>query len=255
MAAAIVAGAGKQAPEVLAEFGADAPMIAESGAILAFGGSAAAAQDVIAGYGKGPDGKQLKGLKPAVERDNAIAVAGSALAYAPKDMARVQRAASAIARTRIAEQNLDPTSDEAVDVYRQAVQEAAGAVFDRGEQFGGFADIGGGVFSSGHKVLVPSAIRADLFGDVLASISEDDLASLGVKPKAGIATYAPAARSLASTLRGAIPVAVNGGYAFAYGDPGGEDPQFVQGDNGELFVLDLMAMRDRLATRVPGAFR
>lgn len=262
MAAAIVAGAGNRAASVLSEFGTDAPMIAESGAILAFGGSAAAAQDVIAGYGKGADGKQLKGLKPETERENAQSVAGSALAYAPKDFQRIQRAAGAIARTRVAEQNLDPASDDAVEVYRQAVQEAAGAVYDRGEQFGGFADFGGGPLSSGTKVMIPSTIRADLFEELVGAVNDQDLAGLKVKPKAGIGFFGGGKsgggrvpRSLAASLRGAVPVAVAGGFAFAFGDPGSEDPQFVQGDNGEVFVLDLMALRDRLAPRVPGAFR
>lgn len=262
IAAAVVAGAGDRAAAVLSEFGNDAPMIAESGAIIAFGGSATAAQDVIKGYGKGADGKALKGLKPDVERESARTVTGTALAYAPGDASRISRAASAIARTRIAEQNLDPTSDEALAVHQQAVQEAAGAVFDRGEQFGGFADFGGGTFTSGRKVLVPSAIRADLFEDVVGAISEQDLAALAVKPKAGIGFFGSgkggagrAPRGLAWTLRGAVPVAVDGGFAFAMGDPGSEDPQFIQGDNGKVFVLDIMALRDRLAPRVPGAFR
>lgn len=261
ISAAIVAGAGDKAANVLAEFGADAPMIAESGAIIASGGSASAAQDVITGYGKGADGKQLKGLKPATERENAMSVAGSALAYAPKDFQRIQRAAGAIARTRVSEQNLDPTSDEAIEVYRQAMQEAAGAVFDRGEQYGGFADFGGGLFTSASKVMIPSAIRADLFEDVVGAITDHDLSALAVKPRAGLDYVGGRGgghrvpRGLAASLRGAVPVAVDGGFAFAFGDPGSEDPQFVQGDNGDVFVLDIMALRDRLAPRVPGAFR
>jgi len=256
IAAGIVAGAGDKAANVLAEFGTDAPMIAESGAIIAAGGSASAAQDVITGYGKGADGKQLKGLKPELERENALDVTGGALAYAPKDLQRIQRAAGAIARTRVAEQNLDPASDEAVEVYRKAVQEAAGAVFDRGEQFGGFVDFGSG------KVMIPSTIRADLFEEVVGAINDEDLAALAVKPRSGIGFVGSGkagahrvGRGLAASLRGAVPVAVSGGFAFAFGDPGGEDPQFVQGDNGGVFVLDVMAMRARLAPRVPGAFR
>lgn len=262
IAAAIVAGAGNRAAAVLSEFGSDAPMIAESGAILAFGGSAAAAQDVIAGYGKGTDGKQLKGLKPETERENTRAVTGTALAYASGDASRIARAASAITRARVAEQNLDPTSDEALQVHAQAVQEAAGAVFDRGQQYGGFADFGGGAFSTGSKVLVPSAIRADLLEELVGAITDEDLAALPVKPKAGIGSFGSGKsgggrvpRGLAASLRGAVPVVVDRGFAFAFGDPGSDDPQFVRGDNGEVFVLDIVAMRDRLAPRVPGAFR
>lgn len=248
IAAAIVSGAGDQAAAVLAEFGDDAPLVAEAGAILALGGSPQAASDVIAGYGKGIDGKALKPLKPAISRAGFRDVAGDSLALAPKDAARIERAAGSIARLRIANDGLEPDSDEAREVHARAVQEAAGAVFDRGVQFGGFANYNG-------KVLIPSAIRADAFEDVIAAIGDEDLAGLAQKPRAGVAFWGLSKRSMAATLKAARPVAVSGGFAFAMGDPGGDDPQFVQGDDGEIFVLDLLSLRDRLSPRVPGAFR
>jgi hypothetical protein len=263
IAGAIVAGAGDAAPAVLAEFGTEAPMISEAGAIIAFGGSARAAEDVILGYGKSADGKPLKGLKADAARESFASVAGEALVMADKDRARIDRAAAAISRKRITEEGIDPASDEALAVHAQAVQEAAGAVFDRNQQYGGFVDYGEGLFSGGSKVLVPSAIRADMFGDVIDAIAEDDLAGLTVKPKAGFAGFAPfglftgerQAKSLKETIAGALPVAVAGGYAFAFGDPASEDPQFIEGEDGRPFVLDVMAMREKLAARVPRAFR
>ncbi len=259
IAGAIVAGAGDKAPAVLSEFGTDAPMIAEAGAIIAFGGSARAAEDVIGGYGKDPAGKALKDMKPATTAENFRAVTGNSMALTAKDASRINRAASAITRKRVNEMGIDPTSDEAVAIHTQAIHEAAGAVFDRGVQFGGFTDFGGGIFTSGSKVLVPSSIRADAFGDVLAAITDADLNALPIKPKAGISffmsTQSRAPRSLAATLADGVPVAVPGGYAFALGDPTGDDPQFIMGEDGNVFVLDIEAMRDRLAPRVPGAFR
>ncbi|WP_133674914.1 hypothetical protein [Aquamicrobium defluvii] len=265
MAGAIVAGAGSAAPQVLSEFGQDAPMIAEAGAIIAGDGSAQAAEDVILGYGKGPDGKAFKDLKPAVAGENFRQVAGDALALAGKDRARIANAAAAISRKRISELGLDPESGEAIEIHAQAVQEAAGAVFDRGVQFGGFTSVGGSWISSGDKVMIPSAIRADLFEDVLQAITDEDLAVLPVKPKAGIGSravgfgLAPVVerveRSMAATLRDARPVAVAGGFAFALGDPASPDPQWIMGSDGNPYVLDVVALRDRLAPRVPGAFR
>ena len=260
VAAAIVAGAGDRAAAVLAEFGQDAPMIAESGAIVAFGGSARAAEDVILGYGRA-DGKALKGLKPEAAKASFSGVAGDALALAPKDASRIERAAASIARKRIADEGIDPTSEEAKAIHAQAVHEAAGAVFDRGVQYGGFAAIDRpGWFAGSAQVLVPSAIRADAFADLVAALTDEDLAGLSVPPLAGVADFglfgtSTVKRSLAGTLREAVPVAVAGGYAFAMGDPAGDDPQFVQGADGKVFVLDLLSMRDRLAPRVPGAFR
>jgi len=261
IAGAIVAGAGNAAPDVLAEFGKDAPMIAESGAIVAFGGSQRAAEDVILGYAK-PDGKALKGLKPDAAQQSFQTVTGNALTLGSADSARIERAAASIARKRIAEEGLDPTSDEAVAVHAQAVQEAAGAVYDRGVQFGGFANVGGGYFSSGVKVLVPSDIRADRFEDLLHAVTDDDLKTLPHQPKAGIGLYGGArggdpryAQSPAATIRNATPVAVRGGFAFAAGDIASDDPQWIMGDDGRPFVLDVVGLRDRLEARVPGAFR
>lgn len=265
MAGAIVAGAGSAAPQVLSEFGQDAPMIVEAGAIIAGDGSARAAEDVILGYGKGPDGKVYKDVKPAIASENFNRVAGDALALAGKDRGRIANAAAAISRKRIAELGLDPESDEAIEIHSQAVQEAAGAVFDRGVQFGGFATVGGTLFGGGDKVMIPSAIRADLFDDVLQAITDEDLAALPVTPKAGIGSRAVGfglapivertQRSMAATLRDARPVAVSGGFAFALGDPASPDPQWIMGSDGNPYVLDVVAMRDRLAPRVPGAFR
>ena len=262
IAGAIVAGAGTDAPAVLAEFGDDAPLMAEAGAIIAGNGSNRAAEDVILGYGKGADGKQLKGLKPDAARESYSGTVGGSLVLQPKDGTRIERAAAAIARKRISEEGLDPQSDEALAVHARATQEAAGAVFDRGRQFGGFTDVGAGFFSSGTRVWVPPEIAADQFQQVLFSVTDADLAAMPVKPKAGTDVYFGAQalgltreRSTAATLRGAKPVAINGGYAFAYGDPASDDPQFVMGSDGKVFVLDLVAMRHQLEPRVPGAWR
>lgn len=263
LAAAIVAGAGAHAPDVLAEFGQDAPVISEAGSILAFGGSARAAEDVILGYGKSADGKAQTGLKPADAAATYGDVAGGALALAKKDGDRIGRAAASIARKRITEEGVDPTSDEAKDIYSQAVQEAAGATFDKGVQWGGFATVGAGIFGGGgSQVLVPPTMRADKFEEVLGAITDKDLAALPVKPKPGAgvdsggrAGTRAASQGLAETLRGAVPVIVRGGYAFAFGDPASDDPQFVQDEKGGVFVLDLAALAPDLAKRMPEAFR
>jgi hypothetical protein len=259
IAGALVGGAGPAAPQLLAEFGNDAPMIAEAGSIVYSGGSNQAAEDVIAGYGK-IDGKTPTGLKPAAAANSFNDTVGSALALQPHDRLHIASAAASIARTRITRQGVDPKGSEAQEIHARAVQEAAGAVFDRGRQYGGFADIGGGWFSSGSRVLVPSDVAADQFGEVLASITDADLAGLAVKPKAGYDLGGfwrgqTEKQGLAATIQGATPVAVAGGYAFAKGDPTSDDPQFVQGDDGKIFVLDIEALRPQLQARVPGAWR
>lgn len=257
LAGALVAGAGERARALLAEFGGDAPMIAEAGAIIAFGGSGRAAEDVILGYGKGADGKQLKGLKADAARENVVETLGNALAFAGEDRMRIERAAAAIARRRIAQEGLDPASDDALEIHRRAIHEAAGATFDQGRQFGGFAEIDApGLFTGSRRVLVDPQIAADRFEEIVDAIREDDLESLPVKPKPSLATFRASRRlSLSATIKAATPVAVSGGYAFALGDPGSEDAQFVEGEDGSIFVLDLVKWKTRLAARVPGAFR
>lgn len=258
IAGAIVSGAGQRAPLVLAEFGADAPMIADAGAIMAFDGSPAAAEDAIGGYGKGSDGRKLTGIKPALATELRRTVTGNALALASGDAGRIERTAAAIARKRMSDQGLDADSDDAAAIYETAVQEAAGAVFDRGVQYGGFTTVNDGWFADGVKVLAPNSIRADMFGDVLGAITHDDLAALAQKPKARslrLMTGQIEDRPLSSSLLGATPVAVSGGYVFALGDPASDDPQFVQGSDGKVFVLDLMALREKLEPRTVGAWR
>ncbi len=258
MAGAIVSGAGPRARDVLAEFGNDAPMIAEAGSILAFGGSARAAEDVIGGYGR-PDGKALKGIKAAEASKSFRGEAGGALVYAGDDLARIGRAAAAITRKRIADEGHDPASDEALEIHARAVHEAAGAVFDKGVQFGGFAKVDApGLFSGSRRVLVSPQIRADRFEAILGAIRDEDLAALPVKPKATVSWLSSGVgmkASMARTLSQAVPIAVAGGYVFAVGDPASDDPQLIEGDDGRAFVLDVLALKHRLAPRVPGGFR
>ncbi|MBS9720036.1 transglycosylase SLT domain-containing protein [Tianweitania sp. BSSL-BM11] len=250
-AASIIAGAGDRAGEVLAEFGDDAPMVAESGAIIAAGGSARAAQDVVLGYGKDANGKELTRLKPTEQTTNFKRVTGSALSLVPRDAQRIDRAAASIARKRISEEGVERDSDEALAIHEQAINEAAGAVFDRGVQYGGFVPY------EGTTVAIPPAIRADRFEDLFWALTDEDLASVSARPRVGFGMgfNGRYEKTPLRTLADAKPVAVNGGFAFAVGEPGSEDPQFIQDENGGVFVLDLMALRDRLEPRVPGAFR
>lgn len=260
IAGSIVAGAGPYAGQVLAEFGDDAPMIAEAGAIMSIGGSARAAEDLILGYGKNLDGKPYANMKTEQAVETFGDVVGDALALYPKDAERAKRGALSIARKRIADAGVEPDSDEAKEIHTRAVQEASGALFDRGVQWGGFADFDRpGWFSGATKIIIPSAIRADAFADLLGALTDEDVGGLRVKPKPGSNPWniisGRTQRSLADTIRDGVPVAVRGGYRFALGDPAGEDPQWIEDEKGDPFVLDLLSLRDQLEPRVPGAFR
>lgn len=250
IAGAIVAGAGSRAGEVLSEFGKEAPIIAGAGAILADGGSARAAEDAIAGAGKAPDGRVYPAIEKALRSGAAADHLGAALALQPQDGERVRQVADWIAKKRVFDAGLDPKSEDAREIYTRALDEAAGAVLDRGVQYGGFARMGDGFFAEGYQVLVPNEIRADRFDDVLGALRQGDIAKMRVLPvKADGSPFD--VRQLAQFR----PVAVAGGYAFARHDPESDDPQFVRGSDGRPWVLDIAGMARVLAPRVPGAFR
>lgn len=255
IAGGLVSGAGPAAGKVLAELGTDAPSLLQAGMILAGGGSAAAARDVIAGYGKGPDGNRLPTVKKEI-RDAATAdVYGDAYAGAPRDGAAIAAAAEAIAKARAVEAGIDPKSEDARLLYDRALQDAAGAVYENGVQYGGIAEVKrGGWLGSTHKTVVPSSIRADRFGDVIDAIRDQDLAEAA--PYMSAPPVDPDGKPYpAADIKAARPVAVAGGYRFAFGDPMSDDPQWIAGADGRPFVLSIDGMRDRLEPRAPGAWR
>ncbi|RIY03265.1 hypothetical protein D3218_00370 [Aureimonas flava] len=270
IAAGIVTGAGARAGRVLAELGEDAPAVEQAGVILAGGGSERAARDVIAGYGRGADGQKLPEVLKQTERDSlARETIGGAFAGSPADGTRTLAAAERIARVRVAEAGIDPKSEAARGILEKAIHEAAGGRFESGVQFGGFVAMpvrdgwfGSSFAGSRPTVFVLPSIRADRFADVIDAIRDTDLAS-SEEPRARLGRRywsAPPVREngkayTAADLKAAVPVAVGGGYRFAFGDPASEDPQWVRGADGRPFVLAIDTMRPILEPRVPGAYR
>lgn len=246
IAAGLVDAAGSDADRVLHELGNVAPAVSQSGALIAAGGNRQAAADLIAGYGKTPEGKDYADMPNTKRLPEARKISGEALAYTPAEMNRLDQAAAAIARKRLYEAGIDPKKDDAKEIYQQAYQEAAGASFDNGVQFGGFADYDRGLFYSPKKVLLPPTVRADKFEDLMGALTDADLG--GVKAKNGKAWTA-------RDFQRAMPVAVKGGFAFAAGDPAGSSPMFIVDENGNPIVLDLNDLRPVLEPRVPGGYR
>ncbi|MCJ9697554.1 hypothetical protein MOV76_39105, partial [Rhizobium sp. PRIMUS64] len=223
-----------------------APAVSLSGGLVAAGGDPKAARDLIAGYGKSPDGKDYADMPNTKRLPIAQKETGNALAFTPGEINRVDAAAAAIARKRLYDAGIDPKKDDAKDVYQRAYQEAAGATFVNNVQFGGFGDYDRGTWYRAVKVVVPPSIRADKFPDVIGSLTDADIGS--VKGRNG-KTWT------AADYQKGIPVAVKGGYAFALGDPAGSSPMFIADDKGNPIVLDVAGMRDKLQARVPEAWR
>lgn len=245
---AIVVAGGEALPAMLRELGKDAPSLSQSGAILASGGDPNAARAALEGARKGDDGKMRPAVPKTLANEVTGDVIGTALELHPAEAARMRDTAGSIARYRLAQEGIDPKSDEARPVFEQAVHEAAGARFVGGVQYGGFASYDPGIFWSSRDVLAPPNIRADQFNDVINAITEADLQGLAIPPVDGEGRPYPA-----SQVKGAMPVATAGGYRFALGDPQGDDPKWVRGSNGNPFVLMLHEIPS-LSLRVPGAF-
>ena len=240
MAASILTGSGNKVGAVLKEFGNTAPVLAGAGAILAGGGDAVAARDAIAGAGKDAEGKAYSEKGWQQRKDRALSNTGLALIFQRDDERRVVSTAERIARKRIADAGLDPESDEAMAIVDRAVNEAAGAVFDKDGQWGGFADYDPGMWQSEQKVAVPNSMRADRLGDVIDVLQPGDFA---VQPQGGV-----------ERLQELWPVLTADGYVFVDFDSEGNTVPLA-GVDGKPFVLNLGSMGAKLGARVPGAFR
>ncbi|MQB43389.1 transglycosylase SLT domain-containing protein [Rhizobium sp. ICMP 5592] len=246
IASGLVNAGGKDAPKILAELGADAPAVSQSGDIIVSGGDPKAALDLIGGYAKSPDGKDYPDMPNTKRIPIAQDVTGSALAFTPEEQTRLDASAAAIARKRLYDAGIDPKSEAAKPIYQRAYNEAAGATYVNNVQFGGFGDYDPGTWWRSRKVYVPPSIRSDRFQDVVQSLTDADVGSVAAKN---------GRPWTAADFKKAMPVAVDGGYAFARGDPAGPSPMFIADDKGNPIVLDIAGMRDRLNSRNPGAFR
>lgn len=249
LAGAIVKGAGTDAPGILREISSDAPVLAQAGNIIANGGSMSAARDAFeAAKIKATTGKELPGVPPTISGKIVRDSFGTAYARLGEDAGVIRATADQITRTRLASGSIDPKSSDAEKIYKRALQEASGATFVDGVQYGGVTTYNARDWTgSAIKVPVPPGIRADAIRDVIRSINDTDLAALNTPPRAADGK-AFAARDLAA----ATPVAVRGGYRFAQGDPASNDPKYIRGADGNPFVLPFETV-SKIAPRVSGA--
>ena len=246
-AAGVVSSAGPKAASVLREFGDKAPGMDQAGTIMVLGGDTDAARDLLAGYGKTAEGKAYPeypaNKRQPVSRD----IIGGAMVFDQGMARKFEAGATAIARKRLYDAGIDPKSDDAKPIFRQALSEAAGATFVSGVQFGGFAAFDPGWRWSPQQVVVPVNVRADRFGEVVGALTDADL---------GGASGGNGKAWRASDFQNAMPVRVNGGHVFALDDPTSGMPQFIADATGRPIVLDFEGeLGAKLKSRVPEAFR
>lgn len=262
-ARAIVDGFGDRAGRVLAEVSKEAPVLAHTGGLLSGGlfgsGSKGFAQDVAEALAlrANKDFKLPRWLDHpsdkilASQGTEARKVYGDAFMLAPDTGRAAEASSQAAFFARANRRGLSPIMEESSDsrsVYGRSLQEAAGATYDaQGSQYGGVIDYKPGYWTT-YKTLVRGDIRADRFKDVIRSVTDGDLGRLAVSPMS-----ADGKPYTARDLQNAVPVAAQGGYRFAIGDPGSDNPRWIRGADGRPFVLNLDAIGD-LQQRVPGAF-
>ncbi len=159
-------------------------------------------------------------------------------------------AAQKLVEIRAMRSGSDPKLFMDSPIGQQAFQEAAGAVFEGGRQYGGIAPYYSGswwnVFDKGQHLPIPSSIRAESLSSVFDAITDADLA------------YDPPDLSnAADRIRGGRLIAIDHGkYRVALGDdPFGPDPKIVRTKSGAPFTLDLTIMEPELRRRVPAAYR
>lgn len=234
------------AARAVAEIAPKAGVMAQAAAVAAAGGS----RDFLADVARqramaGMDGYRAMEFKqPAVE-SGAAAEYGAAFSAAPVSRERAVAAARAAFEARARDQGFasDVSVGNGRKQFRQALQEAAGAVFDNGTQYGGVASV------NGRKTVIPSSIRAAGMEDVLATLRDADFA----EPPIGANGKSLTVRDIKS---GALVAIGDGKYRVARGDPQSERPQWLMdAGTGEPWVLDIKALEPALRERRPDLFR
>lgn len=243
MATTLVGALGTDAPKALSEISKDAPEAAVVGGLMTTNGDLAFVKDVATGLQLRATDQAFKPLAPTESQWRPIAASayGNALTVSPETQSALIASANAayeIRARRLGLAAFDP------DVYDQALRQAAGEVTINGETYGGITTY------RGHQVLVPAEVKQDSFDDLIEDIRYEDIPSNGVYP------HANGKGVNIATFRSATLVSIGDGrYWAAMGEPESDDPQYLQGPDGKLFVLDLKRMMPTLRQRRPDYFR
>lgn len=262
LAEQIVASAGADAPAILREVGGDAPMLAGAGQILVNGGSRQAARDLFeAQQLKAIPGQSVRKIAPTDDYAVRSKEIGTAFREHIEDGQRVISTGLEIAAVRMERAGADTMGSDAQDIYKRALQEAAGARFVEDRQFGGVGPYRPmGFWQDTYRVVVPPGVQADRFGDLIRMINDDDIAELSSVPMDELAVL-PGQPStvdgtpfMARDLHRATPVATSGGYRFVMGDPADSPPRYITTQDGQPFLLRWDDVEPMLRNRMPDAF-
>lgn len=248
----MIAGAGRDAPAMLAEIGNGAPELAHAGGLLRSGipQQRDLARDVLEGVRlKGQPGAKLPSIPMADDDEAFKAVFGTSLADQPEDRERIRATARTVFAARAARANVDPKTSEGVDLMQQVYREVGGRVKVGRDEYGGVDGYKPGWFSSRVQIVLPQDVKTGRFGDILSAITDADLAALpGGAPVGGDGQPLKA-----SVLARSYPVRTANGWRFA-ASADDADRKWLKGSDGRIFTLDLDALAPKLRARVPGAY-
>jgi len=236
LARAMRSALGADAAVALSEISADAPALAHAAGVAIATGSDSFVEDIAAALSAKAQGLwKLKMPEPAkLARAGVAATLGGALAHLDGTRAAVlQTAALAFER----EANLygfdpaevDEENTPAALAWNRAVNRALGG--DPVTSTGGLADV------NGAAIVVPAGMDPTLPQRLILRIDDEVLTRL---PPIRSGNGVPV--SAAQLRRARLLPAGDGVFRVALGDPLSFDPQFVVGDNGDFWTLDLRVL-------------
>lgn len=230
----LVSALGADATEAIAEFSADAPVLANMAGRIASGGGGAVGVDAMAALEERriPDYKPVT-IRDAAEQLTARDTLGGAYLADPRAEQAVRAEARLAWEKRARDTGFagDVSDDtEALALYEQALDEAAGATLRGGVKYGGLDEVNGG------KVIVPPDAAEGEVEDLLHRVA--DLAAL---PPIGSANGVAID---AGDIQGATLVNVGPGrWRVALGDPRTADPRYVMTPAGDFWTIGIDDLR------------
>lgn len=234
LVSSLSAGLGPATPQALAEISKDAPLLAHVAGLVSATGSQGPAVEIAEALELRNMPTYKSALPSAGKIQSAASEAlGTALAVLPGTNAGALEAATALFESRamargVDMENFGEPSDPARILFQEALDEVLGASTRDGIKYGGLTDVNGAL------TVAPPDIAADQLGDMVSSISADDLIFQGA---IGTANGVPIRAEQLRTAR--LVMTQQGRYRLALGDVAGGDPRYVPDGEGGYFELDI----------------
>ncbi|MEX0852408.1 MAG: hypothetical protein WD036_03875, partial [Bauldia sp.] len=227
---------GEDTVAALEEISEDAPVVAHAAGIAIASGSERVLETTAEALKlRAIEGYEPVTMPPASRRTATAVAVGNALLWRPDMEASAMKHAELLFEVKARNARLDPKENPplAAGLWGEALDEALGANGERG---------GIGVVN-GQETVLPATMTGAEVQDLIAGITEDEIAAL---PETFSATGVPLRAAELSRAR--LFAVGEGRYRVALGDPLTGDPQWVMSPAGDYWELDLAGLRG-VATR------